>query len=131
MVDGEKKPPMGYIYEAMDKTIECIAKSFNGKKKTYNDVFEIIDRRWECQLHHPLHAAGYYLNPEYFYSNPNIDKDQEVMTGLYKTLQKLVPNLEEQDKITDQLTTYRVAHGVFGMNIAVRHRSTKSPGNIS
>ena len=53
------------------------------------------------------------------------------MTGLYKTLQKLVPNLEEQDKITDQLTTYRVAHSVFGMNIAVRHRSTKSPGNIS
>ena len=70
------------------------------------------------------------MNPEYFYSNPDIGKDQEIMTGLYKSLQKLVPNLEEQDKITDQLTTYRTAQGVFGMNLAVRHRSTKSPGNI-
>ncbi|KAJ9552901.1 hypothetical protein OSB04_016946 [Centaurea solstitialis] len=29
LVDGEKKPAMGYIYEAMDRAKEAIAKSFN------------------------------------------------------------------------------------------------------
>ncbi|CDY19921.1 BnaC09g31870D [Brassica napus] len=33
MVDGEKKPPMGYIYTAMDRAKEATAKSFKGKKE--------------------------------------------------------------------------------------------------
>ena len=82
MVDGEKKPPMGYIYEAMNRAKETIAKSFNEREERYASVFNIIDQRWNCQLHRPLHAAGYYLNPEFFYSNPNIDSD-EVVQGLY------------------------------------------------
>lgn len=28
IIDGEKKPPMGYIYEAMDRAKEAIQKSF-------------------------------------------------------------------------------------------------------
>ncbi|KAA0032567.1 uncharacterized protein E6C27_scaffold43053G00270 [Cucumis melo var. makuwa] len=60
LVDGEKKPPMGYIYEAMDRAKETIAKSFNNNEEKYKDIFTIIDRRWELQLHRPLHAAGYY-----------------------------------------------------------------------
>lgn len=63
MVDGEKKPPMGYIYTAMDRAKEATAKSFKGKKEKYEKVFEMIDRRWDCQLHQPLHAEGYFLNP--------------------------------------------------------------------
>ncbi|VYS68273.1 unnamed protein product [Arabidopsis thaliana] len=63
MVDGERKPPMGYIYGAMDQAKETIMKSFTYKEVNYKMAFEIIDRRWDIQLHRPLHAAGYYLNP--------------------------------------------------------------------
>lgn len=45
MVDGEKKPPMGYIYAAMDRAKDAIAKSFKGKKEKYAKVFEVIDKR--------------------------------------------------------------------------------------
>lgn len=34
LVDGEIKPPMGYIYEAMDQAKEAIAKSFQGNKES-------------------------------------------------------------------------------------------------
>ncbi|CAH1436343.1 unnamed protein product [Lactuca virosa] len=69
MVDGETKPTMGYIYEAMDRAKEAIAKRFHNKKEEYKKAFQIIDQRWQCQLHRPLYAAGHYLNPETFYDN--------------------------------------------------------------
>lgn len=127
LVDGEKRPAMGYIYEAMDRAKEAIIKTFNEKEEKYKDVLNIIDRRWETQLHRPLHAAGYYLNPEFFYSNPDIAADGEVMEGLYRTMQRLIPSHAEQDKIVDQLSLYRNAEGLFGMEFAIRHRKTKSP----
>ncbi|GMP82470.1 hypothetical protein CsSME_00036757 [Camellia sinensis var. sinensis] len=130
LVDGERKPPMGYIYEAMDRAKEAIAKSFNGNEEKYKEFFEIIDNRWNVQLHRPLHAAGYYLNPEYFYTNPNIEKDKEVMSGLYKCIQRLVPSNETQDKVCAELTTYKKADGLFGMPLAIRQRTTRASGDL-
>lgn len=49
---------MGYIYEAMEKAKETIMKSFEMDERKYKEVFNIIDDRWTCQLHHPLHATG-------------------------------------------------------------------------
>ena len=95
LVDGEKKPAMGYIYEAMDRAKEAIAKSFNNIEDKYKDVYAIIDKRWECQLHQPLHAAGNYLNPQLFYSNPQIQEDAEVTSGLFQCVERLVPDKQE------------------------------------
>jgi Protein of unknown function (DUF 659) len=64
LVDGDVKPAMGYIYEAMDRAKEEIAKSFDNKLNRYEKIWNIIDLRWELQLHRPLHAAAYYLNPK-------------------------------------------------------------------
>ncbi|XP_058002221.1 uncharacterized protein LOC110632739 [Hevea brasiliensis] len=63
LVDNEKKPAMGYIYEAMDRAKEAIANSFNGNEEKYKRKFEIVDARWSLQLYRPLHAIGYFLNP--------------------------------------------------------------------
>ena len=63
LVDGEKKAPRGYIYEAMIRAKETIVKSFLANEDRYKEIFEIIDRRWEIQLHQPLHSARYFLNP--------------------------------------------------------------------
>ncbi|TXG72422.1 hypothetical protein EZV62_001001 [Acer yangbiense] len=45
LVDSERKPPMGYIYEAMDRAKEAIAKSFGGNESKYGDIFKLIDAR--------------------------------------------------------------------------------------
>ena len=51
----------------MDKAKEAIMKSFNENEEKYKEAFKIIDSKWENQLHQPLHAVEYYLNPEFFY----------------------------------------------------------------
>ncbi|KAK4426518.1 hypothetical protein Salat_1420400 [Sesamum alatum] len=65
----------------MDRAQEAIAASFSNNEEKYKEVFEMIDKRWDIQLHRPLHAAGYFLNSEFFYTNPNVEKDEEVMQG--------------------------------------------------
>ena len=104
LVDGEKKPPMGYIYEAMDRAKECIATSFNGKEDRYNEVYAIIDRRWESQLHRPLHAAVHLLNPEFFYSDPTIQENEEIVDGFLRCMQRLVRSPDIQEKIDVELS---------------------------
>lgn len=44
MINGEKMPAMGYIYETIDRAKEIITKSFREKKDKYEEVFEIIDK---------------------------------------------------------------------------------------
>ena len=64
MVDGDK-PAMGYIYEAMDLTKEAIKRRYGIEKAKYIRLWDIIDARWDRQLHSPLHVVGYgyFLNP--------------------------------------------------------------------
>ena len=64
LVDGDSKPAMPYIYEAMDRAKEQIATNFDNKEERYKQVWKIIDTRWNLQLHRPLHAAAYFLNPK-------------------------------------------------------------------
>ncbi|KAI3810701.1 hypothetical protein L1987_20323 [Smallanthus sonchifolius] len=128
LVDGERKPAMGYIYEAMDRAKETIKISFNEREEHYSSAFKIIDKRWECQLHRQLHAAGHYLNPSIFYDDSNrIIKDEEVMSSLYACITKLSPSDEVEDLINEQLTKYQNADGVFGNPAAIRQRKKKSP----
>ncbi|XP_073031232.1 uncharacterized protein [Primulina eburnea] len=112
LVDGEK-PPMSYIYEAMDRDKEAIDVSFDHKDDKYKDIFAIIDHRWTIQLHRPLHPAGHFLNPEFFYSDSNIENDNDVVTGLYKYIARMCEPEELQDKIMDQLPMSKKtdAHG--------------------
>ena len=51
LVDGEKKAPIRYKYEAMTRVKKTIVKSFRGNEEKYKEIFEIIDRRWEIKLH--------------------------------------------------------------------------------
>lgn len=127
LVDNERKPAMGYIYESMDRAKEAIEKSFNHVQDKYRDIFEIIDRRWECQLHHPLHAAGHFLNPQHFYNDPNVDKDPEVSSGLYICIDRLCLSAEDIDKALSQVAIYRRAEGMFRIASAIRQRSTMAP----
>jgi hypothetical protein len=62
MVDGDN-PTIGFVYEAMDQAKEAIKEAYQGKRQKYIPLWRIIDERWNKQLHRPLHAEGYYLNP--------------------------------------------------------------------
>ncbi|KAM4094026.1 hypothetical protein ACB094_06G164000 [Castanea mollissima] len=126
LVDNEREPTMSYIYEAMDRAKEAIIKAFNENEERYSDIFKIIDERWECQLHQPLHAAGHFLNPEYFYFDLDIATNHEITAGLYACIQRLVPSTEIQDKIIAELPMYKKDEGLFGIQLALRSRKTRA-----
>ncbi|WOL01680.1 hypothetical protein Cni_G10397 [Canna indica] len=111
----------------MDKAKEAIMKSFNNNESKYNEVFVIIDNRWNCQLHRPLHAAGPFLNPEFYYANPLLEFDLEVTNGLYECIKRLVPSREVQQKILIELPIYKASGGLFGTDFAISQRNTLAP----
>jgi len=86
------------------------------------NVFAIIDNRWACQLHRPLHAASHFLNPKFYYSNLEMEYDLEVTNGLYACIKRLVPSKDVQQKIVIELPLYKSGSGLFGDDFAKESR---------
>ncbi|KAL4614141.1 hypothetical protein ACB092_07G032600 [Castanea dentata] len=126
LVDGDEKPSMGYLYEAMDKAKENIKARLKNKISAYIPFTSVIDARWDKQLHSPLHAAGCYLNPEIFFRT-SFKKQKEITKGLLSTITRLVPNPDEQDTLSSQIEAYKKALGDFGMHMAIRQREKLNP----
>ena len=76
-VDGDEKPTMGYLYEAMERARENIKARLKNKISAYIPFTSVIDARWDKQLHSPLHAVGCYLNPRIFF-RPSFKKKKDV-----------------------------------------------------
>lgn len=102
---------MGLIYEEMDRTKEAIQRTFNDNKEKYKDTL----KRWGCQLHHPLHAEIYYLNPRFYYTNPNNDKDDEVEDELSKCIDKISKDDEFVVEVHKELLMYKRSGERFGI----------------
>ncbi|XP_022631719.1 uncharacterized protein LOC106776767 [Vigna radiata var. radiata] len=129
LVDSDVKPAMGFIYEEMDSAKEKIRSNFNNIKKSYEEVWKIIDAQWDNQLHRPLHAAAYFLNPHFHYE-PNFRSDGggEVKEGLYFCMRRLIPDMAERRKINLQIIEFHNARGLFGMEDAKECRKELNPG---
>ncbi|KAF1874144.1 hypothetical protein Lal_00041589 [Lupinus albus] len=125
LVDSNEKSVMSFIYEATDQAKEKIQIVFNDVKKSYLPIWEIINQRWDTQLHRPLHAASYYLNPKLHY-DPNFKADIEVKRRLYDCLTRMVGNMEEIGKIDDQHEDFKNKYKFFGSPIAIAGIKTKT-----
>ncbi|KAG5515997.1 hypothetical protein RHGRI_036889 [Rhododendron griersonianum] len=102
LVDGDAKPAMGYIYEAMDRAKEQIEKNFNKVKRRYAAIWKIVDERWALQLHRPLHVAAYFLNPRFHY-DASFEADEEVRLGLYTVIERMQKKREENGDAYDPI----------------------------
>ena len=128
LVDNEKKPAMGYIYEAIANARNLIKTNFDDDEEKYKDVLHFVDSRWEFQLHHPLHAAGHYLNPMYYYRDSSIEDDEKITTGFHTCVKRLCSH-DAQDAIYGvELYKYKEARGSFGLPNAIAYRNTQSAG---
>ncbi|KAG5566685.1 hypothetical protein RHGRI_002291 [Rhododendron griersonianum] len=126
LTDGDEKPVMGYLYEAMDKAKEAIKVRFNNRLSLYGPYTRVIDARWDRQLHSHLHAAGCFLNPAVYFK-PSFKKKKEVDRGMIQALTVLVPDEHLQDQISAQIEEYKQATGDFNMPLAFRQREKLSP----
>ncbi|KAL5170881.1 hypothetical protein HKD37_11G032478 [Glycine soja] len=125
IASSEMRPAMGYVYAGMYRAKEAIKKAL-GKREEYMVYWNIIHRRWERLWHHPLHAAGFYLNPKFFYSIQG-DIHGQIVSGMFDCIERLVPDTRIQDKIIKEINLYKSASGDFGRKMAVRARDNLLP----
>ena len=127
-VDLEEGPAMGYIYELMDSAKEKIAFNCGGVERNYVPIWRKIDARWTPQLHRPLHAAGYYLNPQLRYGDKFSNVD-EVRKGLFECMDMML-DYQERLKADIQLDSFDQVMGEFGSRIAIDSRTLRSPTSL-
>lgn len=123
------KPAVGYIYDCMTRAKDSIRTYYimdEAKCKTFVDI---VDRRWQNQLHSPLHSAAAFLNPSIQYNPQNkfsgLGKMKE---EFYKVIEKLLPTPELRRDMTNQIYIFQKASGMFGCSLAVEARDTALPG---
>lgn len=128
-VDGDKMPSMGWVYGDLENTKEEIKLAVKGEEKKYLPIWKIIDKRWDDKLKGPLHRAGYFLNPYFYYAKKEeIEKAGVFMDGFVDAMHKFYPNDDEAiGKISEQLPMYQYQRGSFGRDFAKTY--AKKPNN--
>eukprot|EP00253_Pinus_taeda_P028843 PITA_28843 len=124
----EERLAMGFIYEAMDQAKEQIKMVYKDRVAKYGPIWAIIDERWNNQLHRPIHAVGYFLNPRYHYKAKESGALRgEVRDGLIDCIDRMIPLESDQLEIHRQATTFSNAAGTFGKNLAKIAREADEP----
>ncbi|CAN6687127.1 unnamed protein product [Malus baccata var. baccata] len=125
-VDSEERPPMGFIYELMDAKKKKIMSNLNKVEKKYMPIWRKIDRIWDDQLHQPLHAAGYYLNPQFRYEDDFLATDK-VVNGLFACMDRILWKGKEREEADCQLDLYNDKRGPFADFMAMQTRKKRTP----
>lgn len=125
LLDSRERPSMGYLYDSMEKAKKEISSAFDNKESDYLPYLEVIGHALD-ELHNPLHAAAYYLNPSTYF-NPNFSMNNVIQKGLLDCIETLELNLAAQDNITKHKASYEDAVGDFSRPVALRGRESLSP----
>ena len=96
-------------------------------QKKYAPIWDIIDRRWQNQLHQPIHATAYFLNAAFRFC-PDFKADEEVLTGLYTMIQRLSGSDEESQVAIIELDKFNNKEGLlFSQRMAINAQTTLQP----
>ncbi|CAI5948065.1 unnamed protein product [Closterium sp. NIES-64] len=77
----------------------------------------IIARRWDSQLHNPLHAMGWLLNPRNQYGK-EVKNDPEVRLGAEAVIQARGGDVAQRALLLAQLTQFHKGEGLIGSDDA-------------
>ncbi|KAJ7960697.1 HAT transposon superfamily [Quillaja saponaria] len=120
-----KTDAIAYIYAGLYRAKEAIKRELV-KREAYIVYWNIIDHSWEQQRQLPLHAAGFCLNPKFFYRVKG-DMHNKILSGMFDCIESLVPDINIQDKIIKEINLYQNGVGDLGRKIAIRARDTLLP----
>jgi hypothetical protein len=119
-------PAMGFIYGAFLDAKQEISAKFKDGETCLQEVLHIVDKRWDKKLKGPLHRAGYFLNPYYYYENKlDIELDGSFKDGLVVCMEKMVRDSKKEDIMMEEIQAYQDEQGSFGRASAQRQRRNK------
>ena len=133
VVDGDEKPAMPEVAALMKHAKDKIKLSFaiDSKKTLLKKIIDIIEKRWEKQMNHPLYAAALYLNPGKLHAL--LRDDEDVIVGKLRGsfLDVLARMEQDQDiiqKINDHSLDYEALRGpAFSNQLAIKNLDTTCP----
>ncbi|XP_016564478.1 uncharacterized protein LOC107863178 isoform X2 [Capsicum annuum] len=111
------KPAVGIIYELLTRAKESIRTYFIMDEIKCKTFLDIVDKKWQNNLHSPLHSAAAFLNPAIQY-NTEVKFLGSIKEDFFRVLEKLLPTPELRRDITTQILLYTRASGMFGCNLA-------------
>ncbi|KAH7842746.1 hypothetical protein Vadar_008682 [Vaccinium darrowii] len=127
IVDGDKKPNIGYVYEGMYRARLGIKSMLKKKKSLYRPFTAIIKARWDRQLRKNIHAATYWLNPVFQYDNKSFCRKPKVMAGFLDVVDDKITSSGTKRKIMDEIRVYRDKLESFGREIALSSSKKTQP----
>ncbi|KAK2997034.1 hypothetical protein RJ639_025080 [Escallonia herrerae] len=101
---------------------------YNGFEDKYVPLCDIIDRRWNMQLHSPLHAAAAFLNPSIFYGL-NFKVDSRMKNGFQEAMLNMAADDKVKSEITKEHPIYINSQGALGTDFAIMGRGLNAPGD--
>ena len=121
LVDGDRKPSMGFVYGELNKAKEEIKEAFKNQELHFRPILDIIDMKRRDRLDGPLHLAGYLLNPYYSYHNSAAQSDHVVMSGFFTCVEAFFPDDEtSQGEVTNvELLKFLNREDDFGRALAM------------
>ena len=121
-------PSMGWLYGDMEMARNEIDVNLNHKVKRCRPIGLIIDKRWDAKLKSPLHLAGHFLNPFFYFQRKEaIEKNGAFLGAFTDCLYKIYRNDHEmQDRISAQLPLYQNKVGSLGRDMAIRQMKSLS-----
>jgi hypothetical protein len=81
----------------------------------------------------PLHLAGYFLNPYYYYPNKrSIEGDGQFRAAVITCITTMIDDPTIQEMAIEELKQYKNQTDSFGEDIAIRQRRNKNfdPGDL-
>ncbi|KAB2606075.1 hypothetical protein D8674_005792 [Pyrus ussuriensis x Pyrus communis] len=136
LVDGDKKPSMGFLYEELQKVRNEIKEALKNNEPNYRPIIQIIDEKAHDRLDGPLHLAADFLNPFYFFKDPSIQHDSLVLDTMFTCVEKFFPDdFEVQNRVINiEMPKYKKKDGGFGRHLAeigcVQNDDNYDPGMI-
>ncbi|XP_042497655.1 uncharacterized protein LOC122076424 [Macadamia integrifolia] len=127
LVDGDERPALPEVYLTMEIAKKRIKVNFSNKERSWKKVLAIIDDRWEVQMDRPLYAASFYLNASKYFDYINderlpFEESCKIQDAFMTVIERMVPDLDVQDKIIRESQMYKKCEGSFSRVLAIKQR---------
>ncbi|XP_025661759.1 uncharacterized protein [Arachis hypogaea] len=126
LVDAYEKPSLGIVYAGMQRAKINIKTMFRNRKSAYTPCTSILKMRWDKHLKRDLHAAAYFLNPDYFYSEGFVEKANILRSLL--DLFDIETLCDDSVAAMQEIQLYRDRKGSFGRESALKAIKRLEPG---
>ncbi|XP_058217430.1 uncharacterized protein LOC131328507 [Rhododendron vialii] len=127
LVDGDRKPSMGFVYGELTKAKEEIKAAYKQVETNYRPILDVIDGKAKGRLDSALHLTAYFLNPFYFFNNSTIQDDPIIMDGVLTCVEAFFHDVNVQDEVINrELLKYKNKEGGFGKPLATMGCATNN-----